>query len=466
MLKIDLLIYFSEYEQNIKFKKKKTYQETKKFTQRNINNSEKSPLYFDNDISFLYERNYSKFLSGKLFKQSYCDLKIIDNKLSLNFNLSDSEVSIGAFSQKNGCLILTQISKKGFFFYTKNFFETKFISSFHDPTFRTSIYELNFPLTEKKSFSIYNYKNDVNYFRSKVNLGIIERLCNLKIDDVNYCELFFKKKKCYRNQNLSVFKCRKIYKIRRIRIFVFKMAPNFFQKKIKEKNFKWLAFQKIFLKCTINSRFLLGLDFFLSSNIIFSRTNYLFDVHKGLFNWIFQLKKENCCQIKNIYPISRFLSIKTKVNSQVWFIFGDSKIRDELLHKTTITKRFLGFSLLNNDTHWNCIFSRSELSVDFLLQPLSCGLNSRNKWNYSSNLVLFFVLSHQSNHFSAKNFKTKFSFKKPNFQMFVQKCWQNLIFDVRKFLKKIKTKKLNTTFLSDICQNNKMSFFLKLKNLW
>ena len=141
MLKIFLLVYFLECNFNhihlIKKQKKVSASNIirKKFFNIKTNLSKFKTFQFPS-----LRKEKFKFFTGKLFESYYSDMKIIENKINLNYNLMETEVLLGTHFQLNGCLVVKDYPKKFYFYDRKKIFQFTYMTNFHENNFFSAFY--------------------------------------------------------------------------------------------------------------------------------------------------------------------------------------------------------------------------------------------------------------------------------------------------------------------------------------
>ena len=218
------------------------------------------------------------------------------------------------------------------------------------------------------------------------------------------------------------------------------------------------------------SRFFSKMFFLLSADIVFFQKNLLFELNICLFNWFIQLKRENYFGSLKTYPFSKYFYIKELICLQAILISPEIAIINGKNFKTTNIKKFIGFSLLKNELNWNTSSSIYTLVLDFFLQLKRLELNFDYKWNYISQLALFYLFSNKFRIYLTKtklnkNFNFHF-FSTHQFQNSNNFGWINIIFDTTKFYKKKKNFMKSKASVSDIFHTNKVLHFLEMKNWW
>jgi len=474
MLALYLLIHCKKFKNEFFFPSKDTNKIATLFITPQFDATLKGVYSVNLTVPFFLTANSSKFLLGKIFENHYCDLKLIENKIDINYNLTKSIVLIGTYYYKIGCLILIKSLTKIFLYDRKNIFmivTIKNIPKDKPSLIKSLIKSISFK--ENKNYLL-RYFHLLFNFKSRLNIGIIEKLCNIKIDNIKDTELFFKKKTLFIFALSRPLNNIKLIELRRNRIFNFKIFPLRFREILIQKNNKFKNFSSGFLKCITSVRFFFKSRFFLSSAIFFLKKKSFFEINKSLFDWFFQLIKENCFQSLKICPFSTYFHLKTTINTQVNYIF------DELSHcipkkfNSKIPRDLIGFSCLENDSYWNSTVAVSELSLDIFLQVSRLSRNidstSSSRWYYSTQLILLYFFTVRYNYYFLKNdfvrhINRQNFFLKLNPQKFNYMAWDNIIFDNITFFKK-----KNPFFFkkepSDIYQNNKVHQFLLIKKYW
>jgi hypothetical protein len=413
-----------------------------------------------------------EFFTGKLFELYYSDMKIIENKINLNYNLMETEVLLGTHFQLNGCLVVKDYPKKFYFYDRKKIFQFTYMTNFHENKTLNAVSFRKFISSDvKKSVFFFQNFHFFYNFKSRLNSAFFEKSWNIKINRKKDYDLYFREKK-----NCLVIKCgflrnHKIIESRRKRIFNLQIKSKIL-KNIhgKEGKFSPSNFQKGFLKCMIFSRFFSKMFFLLSADIVFCQKNFQFELNICLFNWFIQLKRENYFGSLKTYPFSKYFYIKELICSQAILISTEIAIVNGKNFKTTRIKKFIGFSLLKNELNWNTTFSIYALALDFFLHIKRLESKFDYKWNYITQLALFYLFSNKFRIYLTriklnKNFNFHF-FSTRQFQNSNNFGWINIIFDTTNFYKKKKNFMKSKTNVSDIFHTNKVLRFLEMKNWW
>ena len=399
-------------------------------------------------------------------------MKIIENKINLNYNLMETEVLLGTHFQLNGCLVLKDFPKKFYIYDRKKIFQFYHMKNFQENTTLNAVSYRKFISSDvKKSVFFFQNFHFFYNFKSRLNSVFFEKSWNIRINRKKDYDLYFRKKK-----NCLVIKCGflrnyKIIESRRKRIFNLQIKSKTLKNvhggggKVSPPNF-----QKGLLKCMVFSRFFSKMFFLLSADIVFFQKNLLFELNICLFNWFIQLKRENYFGSLKTYPFSKYFYIKELICSQAILISTEIAIINGKNFKTASIKKFIGFSLLKNELNWNTTFSIYGLALDFFLQLKRLELNFDYKWIYISQLALFYLFSDKFRIYLTKTKLNKIFnfhfFSTRQFQDSNNFGWNNIIFDTTNFYKKKKNFKKSKTSVSDIFHTNKVIQFLEMKNWW
>ena len=468
MLKEIFLIYFFQFRNCLLFEAKVTKYGIKKYFQNNFNYNKS---FKHKPCEFFLKNIKLKYLDRESQKHYHNNFKILKKKIDLNYNMKKKVIFIGFFLQKKEYIIFNFMFRKKCPLFWKKFLVEKGRINFFN--FSESI-----PDWIKEHFLFYGYhfyfnKNLIifNYFCSRLNTGLTEKLFNIKTNKSKNKGLFITKKGKLRRIYSTFSKDVNILKIRRSRIFNLEIIPKFWKKKISHQNFIWRQYQKGLLKCYIFSRYINCNRFILASNILFFKNDYIFEFNKGLIDWLLQLKREKIFSIEENLPNSRFFNLEMCTKQQISSLFNKFKDnRNKKCYLKSIQKS-PGLSFLNDDLSWNNIVSASELFIDSFLKPCrSDNYNNYNSiWKYSINIVHLYVISINFCSSKYKLGSNKFNgifVSKPDFQFFNLKKWSNVVLDNKNFLKKNLIIEQNLKKSSDTCQNDKIFHFLRKKLRW
>lgn len=473
MLKIFLLIYFIEAKKKSIIPTKNSTKIPKYFLFKKSLKETKNTVYSKIPTSSFIENKKHKYFTGRTFENYYCDLKIAENKVSLNYNSMELDVLSGTFFQKNGCLVLVQNPKKFFFYDRKNFFNVKNKPAcLINKAFNLSILE-KFITSGKNRFFIFKNFNFFTSSKSRLNSGLLEKIWNIKLNNSENYELFYKKKETANLLKFRLLKNSKNIELRRNRIFNLKILPIFFKKNLDGKNSSIKIFHKGILKSVVFLRFFLRTGFYLSPNIVFFKKGVLYDINNGIFGWFLQLENENHLKSLNTYPFSKYFRLKGVINSQLIHIFNGLISFNKKKFNTDANKTVKSFSLLKNDLSWNITFSLSEISLDFLVKPVKSNFifNAKIRWEYLTQLVLFYFFYTQNDIYLVQiKFKKIKKFRcfnfKSNSKTLDLKSWKNIVFDTTNFFKKKNQFKSGSENFCNLLQTNKINQFLDMKNHW
>jgi hypothetical protein len=151
----------------------------------------------------------------------------------------------------------------------------------------------------------------------------------------------------------------------------------------------------------LSGRFFLNSNFFLTSNLIFPKDRIIIEIHKGLFDWFFQLKTEDFSGISNMLPDSKYFYVNNSNLSQLTLIFNRFPSSCKKKTQPNFCQNLIGFSLLKNDLDWNTSLTVSELSMDFSLQlsqsQITSNLPDKNKYNSLLRIILSYFFSFPKN---------------------------------------------------------------------
>ena len=199
MLKIDLLFYFFELQNIFNMNYTKEIRIHHELAIEKTHFSKISHNIFCSESSALFEPKKSSFFLGKTFQYHYCESKILENKFNLSRHFINSGILIGTFLQSTGSLILTQIFDRIFYLNRKQFFK------FEIPRYLVKNTHL-FSKTGLKSFSRNGIEIIIlenlylfNDIKSRINLGLLEKSCNIELGNLKECEIFYKKRKIFRS---------------------------------------------------------------------------------------------------------------------------------------------------------------------------------------------------------------------------------------------------------------------------
>ena len=462
------LIYFFQFRNCLIFETKVTKYGIKKYFKNNFsfNNSFKHK-----HREFFLENIKLKNLHRESMKHYHNHFKILKKKIDLNYNLKKKVIFFGSFFQKKEYIISNVIlRKKCSLFWKKFLIEKGRLGFFNFSGF--------IPDWIKDHFLFYDYhfyfNKDLiifNYFCSRLNTGLAEKIFNIKTNKLKNIGLYITKKGKLRGTYSTFSKVINNLKIRRNRIFNLKIIPKFWKKKIRHETIIWQQYQKGILKCLIFSRHINCDKFILSGNILFLKNNYIFEINKGLVDWLLQLIRENIFLTEEKLPNFRFFNLKMCTKQQILSLFN--KFKDNRNKRLCLqsTQKSLGISFLNDDLSWNNKISASELFIDFFLKPCRSGnYNNYNSiWRYSVNIVHLYIISINFCSSKYKLGSNRFDYifgSKPDFQFFNIREWSNVVLDNRNFLKKNLIAERNFKKISDICQNDKIFHFLRKKLRW
>ena len=472
MLKVILLIYFIESKKKSNISSINKTEIPRKFLSRKSLEETRKNLYSGVSSSSFIENRKHAFFNGKAFENYYCDLKIAENRTNLNYNSMGLEVLIGTFFQKNGCLVLMQYPKKFFFYDRKRLFNVKNKPNFLMNTALNSSILEKFITSDEKRFFIYKNFNFFTSSRSRLNSGLLEKIWNIKINNLENYELFYKDKKTNDLSKNKFLKNSKNIKLRRSRIFNLKIFPLFLKKNFDYNNRLIKSFHKGTLKSIVSLRFFLRARFFLSPNIVFFKKGALYDINKGVFGWFLQLENENHLKLMNTYPISKYFHLKDVIDSQLIHIFNELIPLNKKKFNTYANKKVRGFSSLKNDLSWNITFSLSEISLDVLIKPVKSNFtfNANKRWEYLTQLVLFYFSSQYDIYpvqIKVNKIQSSYCFNfKPDHKILDLKGWENIIFDTTNFFKKKNQISSERGNFCNLLQTNKINKFLGMKNHW
>ena len=293
-------------------------------------------------------------------------MKIIENKINLNYNLMETEVLLGTHFQLNGCLVLKDFPKKFYFFDRKKIFQFYCKTIFHENKTLNAVSFRKFISSDVKKnvFFFQNFHFFYN-FKSRLNSAFFEKSWNIKINRKKDYDLYFRKKKNCLVKKCGFLRNYKIIESRRKRIFNLQIKSKNLKKIHGGRKFSPPNFQRGLFKCMVFSRFFSKIFFILSADIVFFQKNLLFELNVCLFNWFIQLKRENYSGSLKTYPFSKYFYIKELICSQAILISTEIAIIKGKNFKTTNIKKFIGLSLLKNELNWNTTFSIYALALDF-----------------------------------------------------------------------------------------------------
>jgi hypothetical protein len=475
MLKIDLLFYFLELQDSFSETLSKKFRDRNKLTIGKDYFSKTIQNVFSSESSILSEVKKSSFFLGKTFQYHYCESKILENRFNLSIHSIKSHILVGSFYQSTGSLILAQILDRIFYLNRKQFFNLEIPRYLikNSRSFNKTGQRFMF----RNGLGIIGLENPVlfNDSNSKINLGLIERIYNIKLDNSKECEVYFKKKQTSGFYLSQFFRNYNTIKLRRYRIFSLQNEL-IFPKKLKNKYIsKYKNFQKG-LFCSLSStRYFLSSNFCLANNLIFFLGEIKTEIHKGLLDWVLQLKTEHYSQIQCVLPFSMYFCVNDLSLSQVIQVLGSFLGSCNKNTRLNFSHDLTGVSLLKSDLDWNVSFTVSELSMDFSLQLFHLGfcrcLFTELKWKSLLRIILFYFLSNPKNtHYlewckNNNRFECTF-FKKSEFKYSFDKGWVNEIFDDVKFFKKKTRPYFGLNSKRDINQKNKLFLFLSMKTFW
>lgn len=466
MLNINVVIGLLNFYGRFIFKNKGNWGQEKNDTHKKFKFRKKySPL---NNLEFQFSKSRkSKFLSGKLFSKYYYDMKIIENKVNLNYDLLHSDIFIGVFSYRNSSLMIGKFLKKLYFYDRYRFFKFEIYSKFLQKKIVSSKISQRYILSVENNNLFFKNFHIFNNFRSRINLGSLEKLFSMRIDNFGHSELFLSLNNQRLKRRFKYFSDTRIIQLRKTRVSNLEKFPYFF-KKNKNPNFN-----RGLLNCFNFSRFFLDFTYFLTGNILFFKEGVLFEINKSLYDWIFQLKKENS-----------FISVEDMLYLNYLYIKGTATLHEFLFFKRLNSekrKKFKSFmfnqpkigSLYGNELTWNNTLSSSELSLDFFLRlsdiPKFWSLHC--KWKYFIQLILFHIhFIQRLGYFLRSSFNEKKFFLELCLNLkstlLNEKGWSNIIFDSNRFFKSSQYYQSNRKQLSDIYQTNKIFSLLSLKSNW
>lgn len=475
MLKINLLFYFLELHNDFCMSFSKKHGVQLKFLYKKNYFSEQIQNFPYAKNSPLFEIKKSNFFLGKTFQYHYCNTKIVENKTNLARHAIKSHILVGSFFQSTGSLVVIENFDRIFYINRKKFFNLEVTRYLIKNT--KSWTKTDLKIIPRKDFSVIFLEkfHMFNNFKSRINQGLIAKLCNINFNTSEDCELFFEKERKSRFI-LSQF-CRNYgtIKLRRGRIFTLQFIPPFGKKPWNICNLDFINFQKGLFQSLLSGRFFLNSNFFLTNNLIFHKDKIVIEIHKGLFEWFFQLKTEDYSGISNMLPVSKYFYVNNSSLSQITSIFN--KFPSSYKKKTHLDfcQNLIGFSLLKNDLDWNTSLTVSELSMDFLLQlfqpQITSNLSYRNKYNSLLRIVLFYFFSFPKNvDFLNSNQNDNVLiprfYKKLKFRELFDKSWNNGVLEDVNFVKKKFHFYSDLIFKRDIAQKHKLFLFLTMKTFW
>ena len=475
MLKLNLLVYFLELHNDFIMSFSKTHGTQLKFLNEKNYFSEQIQNFPNTKSSPLFEFKKSNFFLGKTFQYHYCDTKIVENKTNLMLHSIKSHILVGSFFQSTGSLVVIENLDKIFYINRKNFFNldvTRYLIKISK-----SRAKIDLKIMPRKDFNVIFLEkfHMFNNFKCRINLGLIERLYNIKFNTLEDCELFFEKGRGSRFILSQFFRNFGTIKLRRSRIFSLQFIPPFRKKMGDTCNLDFINFQKGLFQSILSGRFFLNSNFFLTNNLIFHKDKIIIEIQKGLFDWFFQLKTEYYSGIPNMLPASKYFYVNNSSFSQITLIFN--RFSSSYKKKTLLNfcQNLIGFSLLKNDLDWNTSLTVSELSMDFLLQlfpsQITSNLSDRNKYNSLLRLMLSYFFSFPKNmdflnpSQNDNRFVTRF-YKKLKFRKLIDKSWDNVVFEDVIFVKKNFRFYSDLVFKRDIAQKHKLFLFLNMKTYW
>jgi hypothetical protein len=475
MLKINLLAYFLELHNDFSMSFSKTHGSRLKFLNKKNYISEPIQKFPNTKSSPLFEIKKSNFFLGKTFQYHYCDTKIVENKTNLTRHVIKSHILIGSFFQSTGSLVVIENLDRIFYINRKKFFNLEVTRYLIKNT--KSWAKIDLKIIPQKDFSVIFLEkfHMFNNFKSRINLGLIAKLCNIKFNTLEYCELFFEKGRGSRFILSQFFRNYGTIKLRRGRIFSLQFIPPFIKRLWDTCNQDFLNFQKGFFQCILSGRFFLNSNFFLTNNLIFPKDKIIIEIHKGLFDWFFQLKTEDFSGISNMLPDSKYFFVNNSNLSQLTLIFNRFPSSCKKKTQPNFCQNLIGFSLLKNDLDWNTSLTVSELSMDFSLQlsqsQITSNLPDKNKYNSLFRIILSYFFSFPKNVYflnptqNDNRFVPRF-FKKLKFRELFDKSWNNMVFEDINFVKKKLHFYSDLVFKRDIAQKHKLFLFLAMKTYW
>lgn len=475
MLKINLLAYFLELHNDFSISFSKTNGCQLEFFGKKNYFSDQIQKFAKTKSSPLFEIKKSNFFLGKTFQYHYCDTKIVENKTNLTRHTIKSHILVGSFFQGTGSLVVIENFDRIFYINRKNFFNLEVTRYLIKNT--KSWAKIDLKIIPRKDFSVIFLEKShmFNNFKSRINLGLIAKLCNIKFNTLEYCELFFKKGPRSRFVLSQFFRNYGTIKLRRGRIFSLQFIPPFGKRLWNVCNLDFINFQKGLFQSLLSGRFFLNSNFFLTNNLIFHKNKIIIEIHKGLFDWFFQLKTEHYSGISNMFPGSKYFYVNSSSLSQITLIFDRFPSSYKKKTQTNFCENLIGFSLLKNDLDWNTSLTVSELSMDFSLQVFQSQntsyLSDRIKYNSLLRIMLSYFLSFPKNvHFlnpsrNDNRFVLRF-YKKLKFRGLFDKSWDNVVFEDVNFVKKNFHFYSDLGFKRDIAQKHKLFLFLAMKTYW
>ena len=462
-----MLIYFYNIKNQFIFKDTKPSRNFENDMIKNSQPIEEIEQIFNTFNSPKSNAKKLKILSGKLFPRYYCDVKIAENKVNLNYNLLHSDILIGVFFQQKGSLIVGKFLKKLYYFNRYKFFNFEVNKNFFKKKF-TYLTNKNKLINSAENTNFFG-KNFHIFFnsRSRLNLGILEKFSNLQVSNLKNLELFSIDKDHKLNfRNKAVTDIR-IIEIRRNRIFNLEKYISFSKKKI------GLYFIKGLSSCISSCRFSLQSSFFLSGSILFSRKNIFFEINKSIFDWFFQLKKENLPMSIRDFGFFRSIHLRNFIALYDFSIFNQLSSINKKKFKFNNYNQSQNFSLFKNEILWNNTLSSSELALDFFFK-ISDSLSAffpHCKWKHFFQLIHFHIFFNGedkllSNLIFKENQVYQFFHPNLNFNFLNLKGWSNVIFDSKTFLKVKKNLQSMKSKISDVSQTSKLFRVIGLKLFW
>ena len=221
MLKIFLLVYFLECNINhIHLIKKPKKGSPSNIIRKKIFNIKTNLSKFKTFKFPSLGKEKFKFFTGKIFELYYSDMKIIENKINLNYNLMETEVLLGTHFQLNGCLVLKDFPKKFYFYDRKKIFQFYHMKNFQENTTLNAVSYRKFISSDvKKSVFFFQNFHFFYNFKSRLNSAFFEKSWNIKINRKKDYDLYFRKKKNCLVKKCGFLRNYKIIESRRKRIF-------------------------------------------------------------------------------------------------------------------------------------------------------------------------------------------------------------------------------------------------------
>ena len=148
-------------------------------------------------------------------------MKIIENKINLNYNLMETEVLLGTHFQLNGCLVLKDIPKKFYFYNRKKIFKFYYMKNFHEnTTLKAASFRKFISSDVKRSVFFFQNFHFFYNFKSRLNSALFKKSRNIKINREEDHDLYFRKKKNCFDIKCGFLRNYKIIESGRKRIFI------------------------------------------------------------------------------------------------------------------------------------------------------------------------------------------------------------------------------------------------------